>query len=124
MENRNTPENDEEKDRVLRLADDIFAGKIDADVDQIVNGGKFTRAQVDEALELGNEKLSLIITFCEDLAQQWNSWVEREQGKGRPERELTFGEFVGETGIRDEVRAQFLRFGNREPYVSTAGPYG
>ena len=122
MENRNTPENDEEKDRVLRLADDIFAGKIDADVDQIVNGGKFTRAQVDEALELGNEKLSLIITFCEDLAQQWNSWV--EQGKGRPERELTFGEFVGETGIRDEVRAQFLRFGNREPYVSTAGPYG
>jgi len=82
MENRNTPENDEEKDRVLRLADDIFAGKIDADVDQIVNGGKFTRAQVDEALELGNEKLSLIITFCEDLAQQWNSWVEREQIRG------------------------------------------
>ena len=43
MENRNTPENDGEKDRVLRLADDIFAGKIEADVAQILKHGKFTR---------------------------------------------------------------------------------
>jgi len=59
MENRNTPENDEEKDRVLRLADDIVAGKIDADVVQIVKDGKFTSAQADEALEVVNEKLRL-----------------------------------------------------------------
>jgi hypothetical protein len=41
-----TPENDEDKDRLLimRLADDISAGKVDADVDQIVKDGKFTRA--------------------------------------------------------------------------------
>jgi hypothetical protein len=114
MKNMNTPEHDEEKVRVLRLADDISAGKIDADVAQIVKDGKFTRAQADEALELSNEKLSLRIRFCEDLAQLWNAWVEREQAKGRPEPELTFGKFLDESGMRDEVRAQFVRFANGE----------
>jgi len=114
MENMNTPENDEEKDRVLRLADDILAGKIDADVAQIVKDGNFIRAQADEALELANEKLSLRIRFCEDLAQLWNAWVEREQAKGRPELQLTFGKFVDESGMRDELRAQFVRFANGE----------
>jgi hypothetical protein len=47
-------------------------------------------------------------------AQLWRTWGEREQAKGRPERELTFGEFVDETGMRDEVRAQFLRIANGE----------
>jgi hypothetical protein len=112
MENMNTPENDEEKDRVLRLADDILFGKIDADVAQIVKDGKFTSAQADEALELADEKLGLRIRFCEDLAQLWKAWVEREQVKGRPELELelTFGKFLDESGMRDEVRAQFVRF--------------
>jgi hypothetical protein len=107
-------ENDEEKDRVLRLAADIWAGKVDADVAQIVKDGNFTRAQVDEALELVNEKLRVRVKFCEDLAQLWKTWGEREQAKGRPERELTFGEFVDETGMRDEVRAQFVRFAHGE----------
>jgi len=114
MENMNTPENNEEKDRVLRLADDIRAGRVDADVAQIVKNGKFTRAQADEALELVNEKLRLHVKFSEDLALLWKTWGEREQAKGRPERELTFGAFVDETGMRDEVRAQFLRIANGE----------
>ena len=33
--------------------------------------GKFTSAQVDEALELANEKLRLRLRFCEDVAQLW-----------------------------------------------------
>jgi hypothetical protein len=124
MEKMNTAENDKEKSRVLRLADDLLAGRVDADVAQIVKGGKYTSAQASEALELAEEKLGLVINFCEDLAQQWQEWVECEQRKGRPKRELTFGEFVGETGIRDEVRAQFLRFANGEYYENTKGPYG
>ena len=83
-------------------------------VAEIVKGGKYTSAQADKALELVNEKLGLTIRFCEDLGQQWEAWAEREQAKGRPERELTFGEFVDETGMRDEVRAQFLRIANGE----------
>jgi hypothetical protein len=103
----NTPENDEEKDRLLimRLADDISARKVDADVDQIVKDGKFTRAQVDEALELVNEKLRLMVKFSEDVAQLFEAWVEREQAKGRPERELTLGKFLGGSGLkRDWLR--------------------
>jgi hypothetical protein len=97
MDNMNTPKNDEENDRLLifRLANDIAAGEVDADVAQIVKDGKFTRAQVDEALELADEKLRLFLRFCEVSAQLWDRWVEREQAKGRPERELTFGEFLG-----------------------------
>ena len=105
MENMNTPESDEEKDRVLRLADDIRAGRVDADVAQIVKNGKFTRAQADEALELVNEKLRLHVKFSEDLALLWKTWGEREQAKGRPERELTLGQFLGESGLkRDWLR--------------------
>jgi hypothetical protein len=69
---------------------------------------------VDEALELANEKLRLRLRFCEDVAQLWKVWVEREQDKGRPERELTFGEFVGENGMRDGLQAQFVRFADGE----------
>jgi tripartite-type tricarboxylate transporter receptor subunit TctC len=60
---------------------------------------------VDEAFELVNEKLRLMVKFSEDLAQLSEAWVEREQAKGRPERELTLGQFLGESGLkRDWLR--------------------
>jgi hypothetical protein len=39
---------------------------------------------------------------------------EREQANGRPEWELTYAEFVDETGMRGRLGAQFVAFATGE----------
>jgi hypothetical protein len=85
-----------------RIADEILHAPPDANIRQMM--APLTAAEADEVTEL-------VATGARRLgyeAQLMDAWAERQRAKGRPEAELTFDNFVRDTGYlwRDELRAQ------------------
>lgn len=88
---------------LMEIALDILHdGKVN--LGQMVKDGELSRAEADEVLELAEYENRREQALC----RWFLAWAGRERAKGRPERELTLGNCLRETGLlmRDGLRAQ------------------